>query len=425
MSLPLPGARPARLSMSALVDALRPGMTVFLGGVSGESLAFRDALRAAPGKAAGVRFVGVFFPGINEGAYVGLHPQARQRAYFMLPDFRPDFLDGRVELLPLDYVGAWADLARLEIDLAIVQTSAPDAHGRLSLGICHDFAPAVWARARQRVAHINPAMPRTHGSVSLRLDDCDAVVDCAAELLSYPDETPNTALETLAEYVAGIVRDGDTVQLGIGKMVTAVCEALDDHRALRLHAGMATAAVVPLIERGVIGGVGAVRVGVALGGADFYARVARDDTFYFEPVSETHDVRRIAAIDRFVAINAALEVDLFGQVNCDTLSGKLFAGVGGMPAFASGARLSSGGRAVFALLSSAAKGAVSRIVPRLDANALVGAPRHMADLVVTEHGVADLRGASLDQRAERLIAIAAPDHRADLAARWVAQRIAL
>ncbi|WP_260851610.1 acetyl-CoA hydrolase/transferase family protein [Denitromonas ohlonensis] len=422
MSLPQPGTRPARLSMTALVDSLKPGMTVFLGGVSGESLAFRDALRAAPEKAAGVRFVGVFFPGINEGAYASVHPQARQRAYFMLPEFRPDFLDGRVELLPVDYVGAWKDLAHLEIDLAIVQTSEPDAQGRLSLGICHDFAPAVWARARQRVAHINPAMPRTHGSVSLRLDDCDAVVDCAADLLTYPDDTPNAALETLADHVAGIVRDGDTVQLGIGKMVTAVCEALDDHRALRLHAGMATGAVLPLIERGIIAGVGAVRVGVALGGADFYARVARDDTFRFEPVSDTHDVWRIAAINRFVAINAALEVDLFGQVNCDTLGGKLVAGVGGMPAFAGGARLSIGGRSVFALLSSAAKGTVSRIVPRLAANALIGAPRHLADLVVTEQGVADLRGASLDQRAERLIAIAAPEHRSELMTCWAAQR---
>lgn len=422
MSLPRPGVRPVRLTMRALVDGLKPGMTVFLGGLSGESLAFRDALRAAPEKAAGVRFVGVFFPGINEGAYASLHPQARQRAYFMLPEFRPDFLDGRVELLPLDYVGAWKDLAHLQIDLAIVQTSVPDEHGRLSLGICQDFAPAVWSRARQRVAHINPAMPRTHGSVTLRLDDCDAVVDCAAELLTYPDDTPNAALEALADHVAGIVRDGDTVQLGIGKLVAAVFEALDDHRALRLHAGMATPAVLPLIERGVMSGVGAVRVGVALGEVGFYARVARDDTFRFEPVCETHDVHRIAAIENFVAINAALEVDLFGQVNCDTLAGKLVAGVGGMPAFAAGARLSAGGRVVFALLSSAAKGAVSRIVPRLDARALVGAPRHVADLVVTEHGVADLRDASLDQRAERLIAIAAPEHRSELLASWAAQR---
>lgn len=412
------GRRPARLSMAEVVASLEPGMTVFLGGLSGESLALRDALRAAPDKAAGVRFVGVFFHGINEDAYATLHPQARQRAYFMLPSFRPDFLDGRVELLPVDYVGAWRDLGRLEIDLAIVQTSEPDEQGRLSLGVCHDFAPAVWSHARRRIAHINPAMPRTRGSVQFSLDDCDAVVEAGGELVSYREETPNAPLVQLVSRVAGTVRNGDTIQLGIGRMVAAVFGALGDHRNLRLHAGMATQAVVPLIDRGVIRGAGAVNVGVALGDAAFYQRVAQDETFHFAPVSETHDVRRIGALDDFVAINAALEVDLLGQVNCDSLGGQLVAGVGGMPAFAGGAQLSRNGRAVFALLSSASRGTVSRIVPRLDSAALVGAPRHLVDIVVTEHGVADLRGASLTERAERVIGVAAPEHRDALRAAW-------
>jgi len=201
-------------------------------------------------------------------------------------------------------------------------------------------------------------------------------------------------------------------------MVAAVLGALGDHRNLKLHAGMATEAVAPLIDRGVIRGAGAAVVGVVLGDTAFYTRVARDETFRLAPVSETHDVRRIATIDNFVAINAAIEVDLFGQVNCDTLGGKLVAGVGGMPAFAAGAKLSSNGRAVFALLSSASGGTASRIVPRLDATSLVGAPRHLPDLVVTEHGVADLRGASLGERAARLISVADPRHRDQLREGW-------
>ncbi|EPZ16229.1 hypothetical protein M622_13455 [Thauera terpenica 58Eu] len=411
-------AAPPRQSVEELVASFEPGMTVFLGGVSGESLAVRDALRAMPEKAAGVRFVGVFFPGINDGAYVSLHPQARQRAYFMSPAFRPGFQSGRVELLPADYLGAWQDLAQLDIDVAVVQTSEPDAGGWLSLGVCHDFAPVAWGRAKRKVAHINPSMPRTRGSVSLHISECEAVIEHAADLLSYPAESTNEQFALLARQVASVVRDGDTVQVGIGKMVAAVLATLRGHRGLRLHAGMATASIVPLIDEGAIRGRDAVTVGVALGDAEYYQRVARDETFRFAPVCETHDPRKIGAIDNFVAINAALEVDLFGQVNCDTLNGQLVAGVGGMPAFAAGARLSPGGRAVFALLSSASGGALSRIVPRLGEGALVGAPRHVADLVVTEHGVADLRGASLVQRAERLIAISAPDHRGALAARW-------
>lgn len=418
MSVGANGARPANLSMGAVVASLRPGMTVFLAGTSGESLAFAEALRANPEAAAGVRFVGVLFPGINLTAYVELHAAARQRAYFMMPAFRPEFLDGRVELLPVDYLGAWRDLASLEIDLAIAQTSEPDADGRMSLGICHDFVPAVWARARRRVVHINPAMPRARSGISLRLDECDAVVEADAPLVTLAPEPASAPLRQLAAHVAGIVRDGDTLQLGIGRMVTAVLESLSSHRGLALHAGMATEAVLPLIEGGVIRGPGRINVGVALGGVAFYRRAAQDETFRFAPVCETHDIRRIAAIDNFVAINAALEVDLLGQVNCDTLGGQLVAGTGGMPAFAQGAKLSAGGRAVFALLSSASRGAVSRIVPRLDPSALVGAPRHLADMIATEHGVADLRGATLSERAARLIAIAAPDHRDALQVAW-------
>lgn len=253
----------------------------------------------------------------------------------------------------------------------------------------------------------------------LKLDECDVVVE--APLVTLAPEPANAPLQQLAAHVAGIVRDGDTLQLGIGRMVTAVLESLASHRRLSLRAGMATEAVLPLLERGVIDGPGRIAIGVALGGEDFYRCAAEDGRFRFAPVSETHDIRRIAAIDNFVAINAAIEVDLLGQVNCDTLGGQLVAGTGGMPAFAQGAKLSAGGRAVFALLSTASRAAVSRVVPRLAASSLVGAPRHVADLVVTEHGVADLRGASLSERAARLIAIAAPDHRDTLHAAWRAR----
>ncbi|BAL27225.1 acetyl-CoA hydrolase/transferase family protein [Azoarcus sp. KH32C] len=421
MTIGATAMRPQRLSMAEVVRGLRPGMTVFVPGTSGESLAFAEALKADPGAAAGVRFVGVLFPGINDTAYVGLHPEARQRAYFMMPGFRPGFLDGRVELLPVDYLGAWRDLANLDVDLAIAQVSEPDADGRLSLGICHDFVPAVWARAHRKVAHINARMPRTRSGVSLKLDECDVVVEADGPLVTLAPEPANAPLQQLACHVAGIVRDGDTLQLGIGRMVTAVLESLASHRRLSLHAGMATEAVLPLLERGVIDEPASITVGVALGGENFYRRAAEDERFRFAPVSETHDVRRIAAIDNFVAINAAIEVDLLGQVNCDSLGGRLVAGTGGMPAFAHGAKLSAGGRTAFALLSTASRGAVSRIVPRLDASSLVGAPRHVADFVATEHGVADLRGASLGERAARLIAISAPDHREALRAAWRAR----
>jgi acyl-CoA hydrolase len=400
------------------VARLEPGMTVFVPGMSGESLAFLDALKAAPHKAAGVRFVGVHFPGINQSNYLALHPEATQRAYFMQPHLRPAFASGRAELMPLDYPGTLNDLAHLPIDIAVAQVSPRDEDGLMSLGPCYDFLPAVWQRARIKVAHVNHRISRTRGSFQVRAADCDLVVEADAPLVTLDSGEPTPDLVELGRHVASVVRDGDTLQMGIGNMVTAVLRALVCHRNLHVYSGMITGAAVPLIDGGVIAGEGAIEVGVALGDEDFYRRVGEDPTFYFRPVAETHDVHRIAAIPGFVSINAALEIDLLGQVNCDSLDGRLVAGVGGMPAFVQGAQLSKGGRAIFCLPATADRGDLSRIVSKLGARSLVASPRHALDTVVTEYGAASLRGRSVDARAERLIQLAAPQFRERLLVEW-------
>jgi acyl-CoA hydrolase len=187
---------------------------------------------------------------------------------------------------------------------------------------------------------------------------------------------------------------------------------------------MVTAPVAKLVDAGVIAAQGAIDAGVALGDSAFYERIAKDSAFFFRPVSETHDVRRLAAIDNFCAINSAVEVDLFGQVNADSLGGKLLAGVGGLPAFAAGALLSPAGRSIIALPAATDDGRHSRIVAAFN-RGLVALPRHAADFIVTEHGIAALRGLGIHQRAEALIAIAAPAFRAQLAAEWaeIARRL--
>lgn len=405
-------------SLEAVVAALEPGMTVFVPGVSGESLAFFRALAATPEKAADVRFLGVHFPGINENDYAGLHPQARLRGYFMQPHLRAPIREGRVEIVPTDYAGVLKDLARQQVDVAIAQVSPPDGNGAMSLGISHDFLPAVWERAKLRVAHVNPAMPATRGSWQIRTDDCDLLCEAPSPLLEFDGGTPSADLLQLGRNVAELIRDGDSLQFGIGKMQSAILHALSGHRRLRVWSGMVSADVLGLLDNGVISGDAAIEAGVALGDASFYERVGHDCSFYFRPVSETHDVRRIAAIPNFVSINAALEVDLFGQANSEALDGRLIAGVGGMPAFAQGAQLSPGGRSVICLSATAAKGQVSRIVPRLGPGSLVSLPRHAAGTVVTEYGIARLEGLDTDARAERLIEVAAPQFRSELAAQW-------
>lgn len=411
---------PDTLSLDQVIARFKPGMTVFVPGMSGESLALYEALKKSPDAANGVRFVGVHFPGINRSDYLGLHPAARQRSCFMLPGLRGGLMDGRAELLTIDYPAVFRDLESLapQIDIAFAQLSPPDAKGECSLGVSADFHAAVWARARQRIAHVNPRLPRTRGSFTVRYADLDAVFELEQELLTYDGGTPNDAMRAHGALVAGLVRDGDTLEFGVGKLQAGILGALSGHRNLRVWSGMASTPVLDLLDRGVIAGKEAISIGVALGDRALYERAAADETFCFRPVSETHDVRRIAAIPRFVAINSGVEVDLFGQVNADSMNGRLVAGVGGLPAFVAGASLSEGGRSIIALPAATDDGKYSRIVPRLSGSGLVALPRHTADLVVTEHGVADLRGLDVQARARVLIAVAAPSMRDSLAAAW-------
>ena len=214
------------------------------------------------------------------------------------------------------------------------------------------------------------------------------------------------------------MRDGDTLQFGIGTVPLALAHALGRHRRLKVHAGMVTHAVQRLCEAGALDEDARITTGVALGDTAFHDFAARHDKLWFTDVGQTHDVAAIARIPRFVAVNSAVEVDLFGQVNSERMGGAFQAGAGGLPVFAQGALLSPGGRLLICLRATAARGAVSRIVPALDGQGICTLPRNLADAVVTEHGVAELRGLGVEQRAQALIRIAAPEHRAALGAAW-------
>ena len=416
-----------RLSRPAdVIRALRPGMTVFVPGMSGESLAFYEALRAQPGHAEHLTFIGVHFPGISRTDYLGLHPTVRLRAYFMSSAVRAGISEGRVDLMPLDYPGIVRDLEQnLRIDAAIAQVSPPDAEGHCSLGVTQDFLPSVWQNARIRVAHVNPRLPRTSGSFQLRIEDCQLAFECDSEIPCVESEIPDAATLEHARLVADLISDGATLQFGVGRLQTAILMSLVSRRNLRVYSGMISPAILHLLDRGAIQPDCPVECGVALGDAKFYARLDGDSRFHFRPVRETHDIRRIAAIPNFCAVNSALEVDLLGQVNVDSMNGRLVAGVGGLPAFSCAARLSPGGRSIIVLPATANDGRTSRIVCKLQESSFTALPRYEADYVVTEHGVARLRELSIHDRASALISIAAPRFRASLESAWdeIARRL--
>ena len=418
---------PQKITAEQVPDLLRPGMTVFVQGASGEPSPLLDALAAAPEASDGVHYVGCFIPGVNRVDPASFHPNARLTSFFVFGDIARSHAAGKVRFLPLHYSGIWDYLSGLEVDLALLQATPPDRHGRCSLGVSVHFVPAVLDRAKAIVAEINAAMPRPAQSFEIPHDRLDRVVESERPLVGLATGDPAPEIDRIGQNVASLIEDGDTIQIGIGKVPAAVLGSLHDRRDLGLHGGLVSDEVAALHEAGVLTGArksherGTMVCTAALGTDRVYAWAGRCPDVRFAPVRDTHDTRVIAQIDNFVAINSVLAVDLYGQANAEMLDGRQVSGTGGLLDFVRGARLAKGGRSILALPSTAG-GKASRIVPRLGESDIVSCPRADADILVTEHGIARLRDKSVDERAEALIAIADPACRDVLAGAWTAIR---
>ncbi|MFT4257900.1 MAG: acetyl-CoA hydrolase/transferase C-terminal domain-containing protein [Pseudoxanthomonas sp.] len=403
------------MDANTFFEHLARGPEIFAPGCAGHSLLFESWLRAAPERCAGLRFTGVHIPTVNTFDFAGLHPQTRQRTIFLGAELRNSWLDGRIDYLPMTYTATWRWLQQqASFDAVLVQVAPPDADGNCSLGLACDFTPAVWPRATRVLAHINPRMPRTHGP-SIPLSRICAAIEQDMPLLEIPDPPADPALDAVAENIATLVEDGATLQLGLGRLQSAVLRAVRHRHNLRIHSGMVSDGLLGLLEAGALSAAAdAVVAGVALGTQALYEHVAQH--VRFRDVGHTHDAAVLAAIPRLTAINSALSVDLLGQVNGECLGGRQLSGVGGLPDFLRGARQSAGGRGIIALPASTPKGQ-SRIVPMLPPGP-VSLARVDADCVVTEHGVAELRHLDVHARARALIAIAAPEQRESLENSW-------
>ena len=303
-------------------------------------------------------------------------------------------------------------------DVVIVQVAPADADGTHSLSVGMDYLPAALGQARTVIAEVNERAPRTFGSFRLAARDIDVVVGTSRPLIQVPSAPPDPVDELIAKHVAGLVPDGATIETGIGRLPDAILTALGERRGLAVYSGMITDATVDLAERGALrkeGGPEAlppVVTGTAAGTDRLYAFVDRNPAVRFLPVTETHGEEALGRIERFTAINSAVEVDLTGQINAETAGGRYVGAVGGQVDFMRGATRSPGGLSIIALPSTTAGGKRSRISARTDGT--VTTPRSDVDYVVTEYGVAALRGRTLRQRAEAMLAIAHPDFRDEL-----------
>jgi len=413
-------------AMEALRRTTPARARIYAPGCSAEARVFIDVFQRNPALASGLTFLGIWIPGVNHTDYAGLHDTARAESIFMAPPLRKSFEQGGVDLRPLSYVQAYQWLETTPLDAAIFQVSAPDADGNCSLGVCADFAPAILARDDVvKVAHINPDMPRPSASPTTNIETFNLSVATSAPLLTYAPPAPPSVFDAIAERIAALISDGDTLQFGLGNVQLAVLKAIEKKRKIRIHSGMISDPVLNAIDAGCISSEsGAVTAGVALGSKALYQRCAHDPRFRFAPVCETHTISTLSAIENFVAINSVIEVDLLGQANAEYIGARQVSGAGGLVDFLRGAHESRGGKPIIALASTAKQGAVSRIVPKLSA-ASVSIARADVGIVVTEHGTADLRGKTIEERAQALIAIADPRHRADLQSAWPSIRDAL
>lgn len=402
---------PVELTRTQLLSLPRPGQTVFVGGALSEPRAILDAWRDSR-SLAGVRLIGAPIPGLNDLSPAALGDDCRMLTGFLTRALAPGLLDGSVALLPMQYSGfhRWlADTA--SIDLAVFQVAPPDASGLCSLGPCADHVPALIAREGLRlVAQVNPELPPAVDGCAVPWARLHAVHHAATALPAVAEGSQAAAddADAIARHVAALVSDGDCVQIGIGRVPDLVLQQLYDRRDLLLHCGLLSPAGLALIDSG------AVRhavTGAAIGDPAFYARAAACPAIAFRPVSITHDAAELRRYERLIAINGALEVDLFGQVNCERVQGRAVASPGGINDFARAAAASPGGRSIIVLPATAASGRASRIVAAIAAPGLVTVQRGDVDMVVTEYGIADLRGRDEHARAKALIAIAAPEFR--------------
>jgi acyl-CoA hydrolase len=329
--------------------------------------------------------------------------------------------EGRADYTPVslgEIERLFAD--ELRIDVALVQTSPPDEHGFLSLGIGPDCTLTAACHASRVIVEMNEQMPRALGDTFLHASRATAIVPVSRPLRELVPEPSDTVQMRVAEHVAELVPDGATLQVGIGGIPNAVLARLGDRHDLGIHSELCPDGVVELIEAGVINGArktlhpGKVVSGFVLGSRIIFDYIDDNPMFEFHRTSYVNDPFIIAQNDGMIAINSAIEVDLSGQVCADSIGAQPYSGVGGQLDFVRGASRARGGRAIIALPSTARRGSVSRIVPTLAPGAGVVTTRADVHDVVTEYGVAHLRGRNLRQRAEALISVAHPSFRAEL-----------
>ena len=403
------------------VRAVKSGDMIMVANACGEPRTLMEALADRASELRGVKTSAVLVLGRPSYLRPEIAESIRHVSLFCSTGTRVAVNEGWGDFMPCFFNQVPSIIGtHIPADVAFVSVSPPDQDGYCSLGVSVDYSLRATQVCRTVIAEVNPTMPRLYGDCMVHVSDIDYLVEVDRPIPEVPPSPPNEAERRAGENAAALIEDGATLQIGIGAMPEVVCTRLRDRRNLGVHSEMISDAVMDLVCEGVITNSektlhpGKIVATFIMGSRSLYDWLDRNPLVEMHPVSYTNNPAIIAQNRKMVAVNAALEVDLLGQVCSDTLGQDQYSGVGGQVDFVRGARLSEGGKAVIVLTSTARNGTISRIVPTLKHGAVVTTSRNDVDYVVTEYGAARLHGKTVRERMRALIDIAHPDFREGL-----------
>ena len=409
------------MSAEDAVKCIKSGKRVSFSHAVGEPSHIIDAMVAARQSYRDVEIVHMVPMGKGEYVQPGMEAHFRHNALFVGAKTRKAIAEGRGEFTPVYFhqiPHLWS--GALPLDVAVIHVSKPDEHGYCSLGVSVDYSLHAAAAAKTVIAQVNANMPRTLGNSFVHVSEIDCIVEHDAPLLTLPPPEIGEVERAIGEHCAKLVRDGDTLQLGIGAIPDAVLMFLSGKKDLGIHTEMFSDGVVDLINAGVITCArknvnhGKLVAAFLMGTKKLYDFVHNNPMVSMNPVSYTNDPYIAGQNDNLVAINSCVQIDLLGQVCSESVGTTQISAVGGQVDFVRAAALSKGGRAIIAMPSTAKGGTVSKIVSTLDEGAAVTTSRYDVEYIVTEHGAVNLRHHSSRERAKLLISIAHPNFRRQL-----------
>lgn len=359
--------------------------------------------------------------GKNEYCQKGMEGHFRHNALFVGANTKQAVSEGRGDYTPCFFY----EVPRLfeteiPVDVALIMVTPPDQHGKVSLGVSVDYTRAAAKNAKIVIAQVNDQMPYTYGDSQMDVSEIDYFVEHSAPLPELKPAVLGDVEKAIGANCASLIHDGDTLQLGIGAIPDAVLLSLKGKKDLGIHSEMFSDGVVELVEAGVITNKkkellpGKMVANFLMGSKRLYDFVDHNENVAMYPADFTNDPVVVAKNDHIVCINSSVQIDLMGQACSESIGLKQISGTGGQVDFIRGASMAKNGIAILAMPSTAAKGKISKIVPLLDEGAAVTTSRNDIDYVVTEYGIAHLKGKTLKNRAKALIKIAHPDFRADL-----------